>query len=265
MSTVEGRRPEDLDELLAAYALDAVDDVERRTVERHVAQDPDAARELRSLRETAAKLGASEASAPPAALRAALLSQIATTPQEGRPTPQGARADLDDRTAPLAAPGRRTARRMNEGFGRRALQLAVAAALVGAIGVPTVTALQERGRAIEAEQRADLLSDVLADPSAEVLRAEVSGGGAAVAVLTDDRALLVADGLEELDDDHVYQLWAMRDGEALPSTLLPPAEDGTVQALAEGYRAGDGLALTIEPAGGSEVATTAPILVLLPG
>ncbi|MBX9244759.1 hypothetical protein ICW40_08035, partial [Actinotalea ferrariae] len=49
-------------DLLGAYALDAVDDLERRAVERLVARDPEAAAELAELRATAAELGAASAS-----------------------------------------------------------------------------------------------------------------------------------------------------------------------------------------------------------
>jgi anti-sigma-K factor RskA len=84
-----------------------------------------------------------------------------------------------------------------------------------------------------------------------------------VAVLTGERALLVAEGLPELDPDRVYQLWAMRDGVPYPSTLARP-DDGVVQVLAENYRRGDGLALSVEPSGGSVAPTTSPLLVLLP-
>lgn len=78
MST--GRDPQELRDLLAAYALDAVDDVERRSVERLVAQDDSAARELDSLREVTALLGVAVASPPSDGLRAAVLAEVATTP-----------------------------------------------------------------------------------------------------------------------------------------------------------------------------------------
>ncbi|TKR24117.1 hypothetical protein FA014_07865, partial [Cellulomonas hominis] len=53
------RRPDDAAtrELLGAWALDALDDAERARVDDLIARDPEAAREARSLRETAAVLG----------------------------------------------------------------------------------------------------------------------------------------------------------------------------------------------------------------
>src|SRR3712207_5735916 len=66
--------------LLGAYVLDAVDDVERRAVERLIRHDADAAREVDELRGTAAALGVAAASTPPQGLRADVLAEIARTP-----------------------------------------------------------------------------------------------------------------------------------------------------------------------------------------
>lgn len=51
-------------ELLGAYALDAVDDVERRRVEKLLASDPSARDEVEQLRRVADKLGNAAESAP---------------------------------------------------------------------------------------------------------------------------------------------------------------------------------------------------------
>ena len=258
MSTPTGRPPEELRELLGAYALDAVDDVERRALERFVATDPEAAAELASFRATAAELGAAAPADVPAGVRAAVLAEVARTPQEDARTGAGTGGSG-------VVPGSRRARGLagRPTLSRRVLSLAVAAAAVVAVGVPTVVAFQERTRAVQAEEEGRLLRDVLAEPGAELLRADVEGGGEAVAVLGEDRAVLVAEGLPVLDEDRVYQLWAMRDGTPVPAGLLD-VEGGTVQALAQEYRPGDGLAVSVEPAGGSEQPTTTPIVVLVP-
>lgn len=248
MVTRFDRRGSDARDLLAVYALDAVDDLERRSVERLVAEDADAARELASLQETAASLAPEHE--PPADLRAVVLERVAVTPQ--------------DSEARRAAGGAAAAQQRRRDPRRRALALAVAAAVAAAVAVPTVVARNERVRAVAAQEQAQLLLDVLADPGATVLHSPVTGGGEAVGVLTDERALLVAEGLPELDRGRVYQLWAMRDGVPQPSTLLP-SDDGVVQVLADNYQPGDGLALTVEPSGGSPAPTTDPLVVLLPG
>ena len=48
--------PDELDELLAAYALDAVDDDERAQVDAWIARTPRARRDVDELRETASML-----------------------------------------------------------------------------------------------------------------------------------------------------------------------------------------------------------------
>ncbi|WP_425554611.1 hypothetical protein, partial [Georgenia daeguensis] len=66
-------------ELLGAWALDAVDDVERAAVERAIREDPELAAEAGALRETAARLADAGAVAPPPALREAVLAAAAGT------------------------------------------------------------------------------------------------------------------------------------------------------------------------------------------
>lgn len=251
MSTIHDS-DDDIRSLLAAYALDAVDDVERRAVERLVATDPDAARELADWRATAAELAAAVALGPPPALRDRVLADVARTPQ-ARP---GSTSGSSHRST---ARGRRSTgpvTRLNR------LSLAVAAAAVVAVAVPGVVAWQSTERAVEAEAEARALTDVLADPTSQVVRADVAGGGTAVAVLGSRDAVLVADGLPELEGDRVYQLWALRDGAALPADLLQ-VRDGQVRTVADVYRPGDGLAVTVEPAGGSEQPTSEPVVVLV--
>ncbi|WP_199424318.1 anti-sigma factor [Actinotalea solisilvae] len=245
----DGSRDDGVRDLLGAYALDAVDDLERRAVERLVARDTDAAAELAQLRATVAELAATDAAPPPAGLRAAVLAQVAATVQD-RPTA------IDAVTAPRP-------RRTSSGRPSGRWLVAAAAAAVVALAVPSSVAWQQHQRAVVAEQRSADLAELLAAPGTEVLRGDVDGGGTAVAVLAADGAVLVADGLPALDADQTYQLWAMRDGVPVPAGLFEPTS-GSAQVAAEDYRPGDGLAVSVEPAGGSAQPTTTPVVVLLP-
>ncbi|NCT92645.1 hypothetical protein GXB85_17050, partial [Cellulomonas sp. APG4] len=66
----------------AFLTLDAVDDLERRAVERLVATDADAAAELAELRAVAARLGAAHETPAPPDVRDRVLAAVARTPQE---------------------------------------------------------------------------------------------------------------------------------------------------------------------------------------
>ncbi len=66
----------DIHALSGAYAVDALDDIERASFERHLGGCATCRAEVASLRETAAALGDDVALAPPPELRAAVLDGI---------------------------------------------------------------------------------------------------------------------------------------------------------------------------------------------
>jgi hypothetical protein len=270
------RRPDDAAtrELLGAWALDAVDADERAAVEDLLARDPEAAREARSLLETSALLGEAVALAAPAAVRDATLAEALRTTQDDAdpaaahvappavvPTGRGSTRPGDDRPAGTAGsstrPGGRPRRR------RTWRVLAAALALAVAVAVPTVVAVRESQRAQQAEARVDRIADLLAEPGAQVATAEVTTGGTAVAVVTADAALVTASGLTDPGAGNVYQLWVMRDGVPVPDATATTSA-GVLQIGTDAYRTGDALALTVEPAAGSQTPTTEPVVVLAP-
>lgn len=307
------RRPDDAAtrELIGAWALDALDPAERAAVDDLLARDPEAAREARSLQETAAVLAAAVAVPAPDDVRAAVLAAVARTAQESgdgvgtagtAPAASasaasapveapGAAAPARPHTAPPhAAPsrpnatsgsasasgpaatggstgpgsagtrpgGRRGARRR-----RPWLTAVVAAAVAFAVAVPSTIAWRESQRAAEAQARTDRLTSLLAEPGAQVLAADVSTGGTAVAVVTDDAALVTATGLDAPGAGEVYQLWVMQEGVPVPDATTGTT-DGVLEISTDAYREGDALALTVEPEGGSAAPTTEPVVVLAP-
>jgi uncharacterized protein (TIGR03083 family) len=80
-----------LDELLGAYALDAVDADEAVAVEEYLAREPQAAHEVARLRKAAAWIGASEALTPPPELHDTVLGAA----RARRPTTSGRSAPDD--------------------------------------------------------------------------------------------------------------------------------------------------------------------------
>lgn len=233
---------DDVRALLGAYAVDAVDDDERRAVEALVAADPDAARELADLRAVAARLGAAVEAAPPVGARDAVLAAIASTPQD---------------TPPSAVPAAATARSRRGPARWYALAAAVAigAAVPGALLVQQVN----HNRQVEAEQQQ--VADLLTDPSAVLVHQDVPGAGAVTAILTDTRAVLTAESMPAPDGGDVYQLWVVRDGQPRSAGVMT-SDDGTVRQFADDFAPGDALAVTVEPAGGSEQPTSDPIVVV---
>lgn len=228
---------------LPAWALDAVDDLERARVERAILQDPSLAREARTLVETSARLAESVATPPPPELRAQVLTAVDAVPQH-----------------PAAGSGaaRRLLRRPRP---RTATWIVAAAVATLAVIAPSVLAIQQAGRATRAEQQVALLAEALAEPSARILAAGISGGGQAVAVVTESRAVFSARGLDELSDELDFQLWVIDDGTAVSAGVLHVA-GGTTQLRVDRARPGSTLAVTVEPTGGSRQPTTDPIVSL---
>ncbi|SKC40681.1 Anti-sigma-K factor RskA [Krasilnikoviella flava] len=236
-------------DLLPAYALDAVDDLERRAVERLLASDADARRALDEYRDVVAAF-AVEAD-PPAQMRDAVLARLAGTPQLA-PPPQAARQTGG---APAPAPSADRPRRRRWGL------VAAAAAAVVAVAVPTTIAVQEHREAVRWEAQADRVAQMLADPEARLVTAPVEGGGEATALVSGDDVLVSAEGMPDAGEGHDWQLWVVADDAPVSAGLMPAATGGVSRALVEGG-AGHVVAVTLEPAGGSDQPTTDPVLAI---
>lgn len=245
---------DDVRALLGAYALDAVDDDERRAVEDLVAVDPEAARELADLRAVAARLGAAVEAEPPAGARDAVLAAISATPQDAHDTASRIAADAPPSVASPVAE-RPTPRRGPARWYALAAAVAVGAAVPGVLLVQQVN----HTRQVQAEQQQ--VADLLTDPSAVLVHQDVAGAGAVTAILTDTRAVFTAENLPAPDDDRVYQLWVVREGQPRSAGVMTD-DDGTVRQFADDFAPGDALAVTVEPAGGSDQPTSDPIVVL---
>jgi anti-sigma-K factor RskA len=226
--------------LTGAYALDALDDLERARVERHLERCADCAAEVRSFTETAGRLGTGATAAPPVGLRERVLAEAARTRQLPPETP--ATPDAGRRAAPA-----------------RWLAVAAAALLVLSVGLGAV-AWNEHRQAEQARLAAAAMTEVVADPDRAVMDTDFAGGHGTV-VASGDRVVLVGDGVSAPPSGHGYQLWFIGESGPRPSVMLQPAGDGRYWADATGMRPGDTMAVTVEPAGGSREPTTDPVLV----
>lgn len=237
----------DLHGLSGAYALDALDELERARFEAHLQHCPDCRVEVQELSGAAALLAETSATTPPPALRDRVLADIAQV----RPLPPVVRPTTVRSSAPR---GGRTSRRW--------APLLVAAAVIAVAGV---------GGAV-IEDLADDSSEVQPLSATEqVLRAEdatrhpvrLTAGGVADAYIvrspSHGKAVLVTGDMAAPPRGKVYELWLQHeDGTMAPAGLM--AEGSSQQLLLHGNaNAAVGAGITVEPAGGSEAPTSEPI------
>lgn len=257
--------------LLAAYAADSVDAAERADVEAHLAECDGCRADLREHRETLAQLASAVAEAPPARLRDAVLSRLDSTaqlpplvpaPDDGteRGPAHGARPAVTD---PEPAPGRRRRPTLSRALFGLAATVLAATALGGMLwGWESREELAE----VRAEQAA--VQEVLQAPDLVTARADVTlpdgSVGDEVVVLASpasDVAVLLTAGLPEAPEGSTWQAWTLSGDSVRPADAFDAA-DGTTVALHGGLADADAVAVSLEPAGGSQQPTTAPVVVL---
>ena len=184
--------PYDVHSLSGAYAVDALDDIERAGFERHLAECADCRAEVAGLREAAALLAEDTATDPPAALRDRVLADIKTV----RPLPPQAPVAAE----PVAASaGRR--------HGRGARLLAAAAAVV-VLGGGAAVVWQQPWQD-ESSQAPTVAQEVLTAPDARSTSLDFPGGAKATVTHSDSmgKAVLVTEEMPPPPDGMVYQLW----------------------------------------------------------
>lgn len=241
--------PDDrVEELLGVYALDAVDDVDRRRVEAYLRANPKARAEVRELRDAAAMLSYPGGPAP-----TGVWDRIAASLQEQPPAlvPPVPPVPL---APPVAAPHRRFS----------AALLGAAAALVVAVaGLVAVRVIDDDGGmggtatgVIE-----EAYGAAWSDPDGrQVLLASEDGTLAADAVLgADGIGYLSARALPELPATETYQLWGVyADGDVISLGVVgnrPDIEPFVAQGDVEA------LVITREAAGGVGQSTSGALLV----
>jgi len=269
----------DIQELLGAFALDAVDDVECDVIEAHLAGCPRCRAEVEGHRETAALLAHSGERAPegvwdriaealeeaPPALDLARIAPLRPGPTT-EPTaagPGGAAGHADE----LA--GRRAARAVPRSIPLRvaAATMAVAAALILFLGVALGRRdsgdLGRLNRAVDAMQKAavtNAATAALADPHAEQVKLASADGKvtAQVVRLPDGTGYLVPQNLAALPAGRVYQLWAVRADAKISLGVL-----GAQPAVSAFRMAGPvmAFAVTEEAAGGVATTSNQPVIV----
>jgi anti-sigma-K factor RskA len=229
-------------ELTAGYALDALDPEDRRAYEAHLEECASCREELSQMWQAADALAlAATGPEPPPSLRGRILAAAQAEPQVVVPL-----APRRSRTSPVLAG-----------------VAAVAAVLALAVGLWATQLSSDLDETRSALERERAVAAVLTDPSARTVALE-SGEGHLV-VDDDGRAVLVVDALDAAPEGKTYEIWIASDGEdPVRAGLFSGAHDRDVVPVEGTVGPGQVVLVTVEPAGGVDAPTTAPIVGSMP-
>jgi hypothetical protein len=236
----------DVHSLAGAYALDALNDIERASFDRHLRECEACRIEADELRETAARLADGAWSVPPPRLRENVLAEIATTRQ-------------------LPPPGPVVVAQREQARPPRRLRLVAAAAVVLAAagaGAAVFTIQDQRVRDARAQAEQALASEarvrsILAAPDV-VLREDALASGGRVTVAS---SRLHGAGVIMLGADsapapgRVYQLWTIHGETPTSAGALQQGQSTAVQ-IVEGLPDAAAVGVTVENAPSAQKPST---------
>ena len=223
---------EQLHELSAAYALDALDPHEREEFELHLSTCEACRADVAGFTETAAALAyAAPPAEPPARLRADILRRAA-----------------EDKPPAVVLP-----------FRRRRFEVAISAGLAAAAAAAIVLGLwagslhgkldRERSALRAREHAVAILGDTQAS------RRALTGAAGQLVVDRNGGGVLVLQNLAAPPAGKTYEAWVIAGGAPQPAGVFA---SGHVVLLTRPVGRGARVALTVEPAGGSARPTRAP-------
>jgi anti-sigma-K factor RskA len=245
----------DIHTLTGAYALDALEEIERLQFQAHLNSCPDCAQEVHELRAAAARLGIAVSQPPPETLRHTIMAQVAVTRQSS-PTPAPT-----TQIRPSALSGRGQWRMR---LTASAAALAAAAALVLAV----VSVRTEHERDTARTQLAHMqamygpVTQLAAAPDARAGAGPAVRGGTAFVLASHelDAAVLLVSGLPTPPGGRIYQAWLIGHGHPRSVGLINlETTQPNAPLQFHGLGGATKIGLTIEPAGGSPQPTTTPI------
>jgi anti-sigma-K factor RskA len=233
------------DDLRDAYVLGALSDEERASVEAYLALHPERQAEIDDLSGVAGLLAlAPPEHEPPADLRRRLMEVVeseATAPEPTQPSESSWFGWLGD---------------------FRNVALGAAALLV--VGLLSWNVLLQQD---VRNLRGEVEEAGTADQSQEARVIELGGTWAEqgvraeVTTLEDDRAILVVEDMPSMPENRTGQVWVIDDDKPQPSGLLAPSGDTVAAPITIPLEDADAIAVTVEPAGGSDQPTSDPVLV----
>lgn len=236
----------EIEDLLGAYALDAVEGEERALVEAHLDECARCRAEVAEHRETAALLAFTGSDAPPG-----VWEGISTQLER----PQAPVVDLTDvrRRRSQGAPSR--------WLGAIAAAAAVVVAAVGGLGWKVVDQDRQIDRLasrVAGGDLAALATSVLADPSTRQIELTGADGNrmALVALTPEGDGYIIPNSMQTLEEGRSYQLWALAGDTPVSAGLLGHSPD--VSAFHVGAPV-EGFAISVEDADGAPAPTSAPV------
>ena len=272
---------DDIHALSGAYAVDAIDDVERARFERHLADCPACQAEVASLRAAAIEMAVLSEAAPPPSLRAKVLSDIKAVrplppltqphPEQGNdavgphaPAPEatGLPASVtperswgtDQRVVADELGERRRARGARLGRGWRVV---VAAATVAVLAIGGFTVWRQ----VNTDPAKAIADQVLAASDRTSTAKRFPDGSTATVWRSESlhKAVIVTSKMADAPSGKVYQLWLQDPtGHMASAGVMPPGPDHVVVLEGDASKA-TGAGITVEPPGGSGQPTSDPI------
>ncbi len=241
-----------IQELLGVYALDAIDPVERGTVDRHLQRCSECRSEVAQHRNVAAKLATNERSAP-TDLWPPIADKIATR----------------GRAPETAAPSKRRS--------LRPVAVAASIAVLGAVALVQSVRLDDANAQLDSEREAlaaleeqtarpgldQVVSAAMGRPGTQLvsLGSDSSAANAIIVLMPDGTGYLSQHTLQPLPADRTYQLWAIVNGRVISAGVLGPDPDVVPFRIdAHGF---EGFAITEEAIGGVVASENAPVVAWL--
>jgi anti-sigma-K factor RskA len=255
MSEMNNERFEDLKD---AYVLGALPEEERLSFEAYLAAHPERQAEVDEL--------------------GAVAGLLAFSPQEQEPSPElrsRVMEVVEAEAEPRRVGGRSTLAKVGDYLSIRSIALGAAALLV--IGLLSWNVMLQgqvedlQGRVQDAQGQVQDLQAQVEDaqdrqqiqqsPTIELGGSWADqGANAEVASIHKNQVILVAKDMPSVPEDRTCQIWVISNDVPKPSGLFQPDGNMTATPITNSITKADVIAVTVEPAGGSEQPTSDPVL-----
>jgi anti-sigma-K factor RskA len=233
--------PERFEDLKDAYVLGALPEEERLSFEEYLAAHPERQAEIDEL--------------------GGVAGLLAFSPQELEPSPELRRRVMEVVEAePRRVRNRSTLARIGDFLSVRSLALGAAALLVVGL-LSWNVALQGQVEDLQGQVQDARDQQLQQSPSIELEGSWADqGANAEVASIHENKVILVASDMPAVPENRTCQIWVISDDVPKPSGLFQPDGNMTAAPITHSITKADAIAVTVEPAGGSEKPTSDPVL-----